>query len=71
MHRYHRVLRFNKWHYAVDHLTTRPGGCASYRTIEREKEHAALLVKKWGRDVVRINHDRSVNPRVYVPINGV
>ena len=69
--KYRRVLRFNKWHYKVAHLTDIPGGCATYRTIQAEKETAERLVKKWGRDIVRFDFNRSVNPKIFVPIKGV
>ncbi len=51
------------------------GGCADYRTIQKEKEQFDLLQKKWGSKIVKrdngskTNYD--INPIIKVPINGV
>ena len=61
---------------------TNPGGCASYRTIQREQEQFDLLEKKWGSKIVRRdtgnaavtrkkNQGYDINPIIKVPIGGV
>lgn len=67
---YHKTLRFNKYHYLADHLTT-PGGCAAWRTMDEERRQAEIMVRKWGPRVVRYDFTRSVNPIVNVPIKGI
>lgn len=73
MHRFHRVLRFNKYFYVVGHISN-PGGVTSHRTFQREIEQNRLLQKKWGRKVVRFHQTRrkrSLNPVVKVPLRGI
>lgn len=78
---YRGVLRVNAYHYECDQANAK-GGCASYRNREREREQMELLMRKWGRDIVREdvrggarrvaeNRFGGINPRVYVPIDGV
>jgi flavodoxin len=67
---YHKVLRWNKYHYQAGHLKE-PGGCGAYRTLKREKEQAEIMIKKWGKSVVRYDFNRSTNPIVNVPIKGI
>lgn len=69
--KYHKVLRLNKYSYITQHLTNAEGGCVSYRTMIKEEEQNKLLVKKWGKDVVKFNMKKSVNPSVKVPYKGV
>lgn len=51
------------------------GGCARYRTTEREMEQFKLLQKKWGEDVVRMDNSSKrrfdFNPMLKVPLKGV
>ncbi|MBK1835025.1 hypothetical protein [Roseibacillus ishigakijimensis] len=82
LNRYRRLLRFNMVHYFND-MHGLPGGCADMRNLEREKEQFALLVKKWGTDIVRIDKGAShnkrrvreasydLNPKLRIPIGGV
>jgi len=65
MRKYHKVLRWNKFHYRAGHLKA-AGGCGAYRSLKREKEQAEIMVKKWGKDVVRYDFERSTNPVLYV-----
>lgn len=81
LNKYRMNLRFNMVHYfAKQH--TNEGGCATYRTMEREKEQLLLLQKKWGSRIVRtdsgnshvrrkkqVTHD--INPIIKIPILGV
>lgn len=70
VHRFHRVLRFNKYHYFANHLT-QDGGCAAYRTMPEERRQAEMMVKKWGSKVVQYNFFKSPNPLIHVPIKGI
>jgi hypothetical protein len=69
--RFHRILRFNKFHYLVNHIN-KSGGQVSMRTKEEEVRQIRLLQKRWGTHVVRWNEQRqSINPRVRVPLKGI
>ncbi len=81
LNKYRRTLRFNMYHYVCDQHSS-VGGCASYRTMERERKEFSLLQKKWGSDIVRIDSQGGqvnqkkrtnwdINPVVRVPIHGV
>jgi len=75
------VLRVNYAHYWAKQHTNK-GGCATYRTMEREREQFDLLVRKWGSKIVRRDGGESqvrrkkeqgydLNPQIKVPIPGV
>ena len=78
--RYRGCLRLNFLTYDVKQ-SEQKGGCASYRTMIREKEQFELLQKKWGSKIVRedkSNKGRSkkqkrfdYNPIIKIPIKGV
>lgn len=75
IHKYHKVLRFNKYYYKCGHLTNK-GGIATFRSMDKEMEWNKMLVKKWGSNVVDIDRrtqhgNKTVNPKIHVPINGV
>lgn len=83
LNKYRRVLRVNKFFYIVKQ-STNAGGCASYRTIEREMRQLEDLQRKWGKNIVKIDKaDRShnlvadkskhfdYNPIIRVPIKGI
>lgn len=73
-------LRFNMYCYHAKQ-SVQAGGCASYRTILREKEQFEMLQKKWGSKIVKSdssNKGRSskekiidYNPIIHIPIKGV
>jgi glycosyltransferase involved in cell wall biosynthesis len=79
--RYRKVLRFNMVHMIKnDHGNL--GGCAKYRTMQREKEQFALLQKKWGANIVRKDNGKrmvhrqkktqyDINPVIKIPIGGI
>lgn len=69
-HKFHRLLRLNKYHYIVDHLN-KAGGQVSKRTLAEEERQLKALRAKWGWHVVSWNLDRSINPRVRIPIRGM
>lgn len=64
------VVRMNKYYYLADHVNKR-GGCSTYRTVEREREQAEIMRRRWGSDVVRYDFSKSFNPVIHVPISGV
>ena len=74
LHKYRGALRVNKYHYRCKQ-SKQAGGCASYRSMDKEKEQFKLLRQKWGADVVR--QDRTskyrfdYNPIIKSPIKGV
>lgn len=74
LNKYRKTLRFNAYHYVVKQHTN-TGGCADYRTIDREKEQLRLLQKKWGSKIVREDkaskQSYDINPVIKVPIGGV
>lgn len=81
LNRFRKILRFNAYHYVCDHKSL-PGGCASYRTLEKEKEHFSILRNKWGSRIVTEDSGNSqvrrkkikaydVNPIIKIPIGGV
>lgn len=81
LNKYRRTLRFNYMHYICSHHSN-VGGCAAYRTMDRERKQFELLQKKWGSKIVRIDNQGNqvnqkkltnwdINPVVRVPIHGV
>jgi hypothetical protein len=75
---YRKLLRLNYAHMIKkDHKNK--GGCADYRTIEREKENMMLLQRKWGRQIVKQDKGNKgkkkttydINPVVKIPLAGV
>ena len=80
LNKHRKILRINYAHYVCKQHTNL-GGCASYRTINREKEQFDLLQKKWGDHIVRRdagnpkNRKREqtydINPIIKIPIRGV
>lgn len=76
------VFRLNGYHYYCDQSKS-PGGCASYRNREREKQQFEALQKKWGDKIVQRDSggkDRNrtkeriwddYNPIIRIPIRGV
>lgn len=71
LHKYHKVLRMNKYSYYCGHLTGQEGGSHSIRTLDMELKQNIGLQKKWGDKVIKYDMEKSVNPRLYVPIKGV
>jgi len=70
LYKYRKILRFDKYYYVVNHLV-QAGGCGDFRVLEHEKEQLELLQKKWGKEVVRYDIKKSVNPRIVPPLKGV
>ena len=70
LNKYRKLLRFNMYHYEALHLTNE-GGCTSYRSYDRELEQLQKFQKKWGKEIVRFNTAKSLNPTVKVLIKGV
>lgn len=75
---YRKVLRFN-YVFLQKRDHGNKGGCADYRTIEKEKEQLKLLQKKWGTKIVKMDTTQKgkkiktfdINPVLSVPIKGV
>lgn len=75
------VLRVNYLHYICDQSKS-PGGCATYRNRDREREQFEMLQKKWGSKIVvrdlggdditdKIRGYEDYNPIIHIPIRGV
>ena len=65
-----RVLRFNKYAWAVEHHDT-PGGCKAYRGFDTETQAIKLLQAKWGSRIVSLHPKKAFEIRVRVPIKGI
>ena len=80
LNKYRKILRINFAHYVCKQHTN-IGGCATYRTIEKEMHLNKLLEQKWGSKIVktdagnRKNQKREttfdINPIIKIPIGGV
>lgn len=72
LNRCRKVLRFNKWHYCVNHIS-KAGGIVAKRTWEVEREHMELLRRKWGGRIVAFTRKgrESINPIVRWPVPGI
>lgn len=78
--KYRGCLRLNFLTYNVKQ-SEQKGGCATYRTMLREKEQFVLLQKKWGKDIVKEDKSNKgktqkikmfdYNPIIKVPIKGI
>lgn len=74
LQKFRKVLRFNAYGMSKnDHGNL--GGCANYRTYVKEKEQMALLQKKWGKKIVKMDPASvkkfDINPIIKAPIKGV
>lgn len=69
--KYHKVLRLNKYAYSVGHITGQTGGSHSIRKMELEEAQNELLVRKWGKKVVKYNMAKDIDPVVKVPLKGI
>lgn len=78
VNKYRKLLRINYAHMIKkDHKNK--GGCADYRTIDREVEQLKLLQKKWGKRIVKNDTTQrgkkkkgfDINPIIKIPINGI
>ncbi|PYS91473.1 MAG: hypothetical protein DMF62_02360 [Acidobacteria bacterium] len=84
LYRYRGILRLNAYQYFALH-NEQAGGCAVYRTVEKELQQFDLLQKKWGSEIVRKDwgNDKAsvrgddtlksfdLNPKIVSPIPGV
>lgn len=76
MQRYHKTLRFNKWHYYHDG-GSKPGGFVSQRTLAIEQRGVERMKQKWGElfrmgghSGARASGDNILNSRAVTPIRG-
>lgn len=84
LNHHRRVWRFNAYSYRV-RQHEQAGGCAAYRTLQREHEQFQALRRKWGSRIVQLDpglvpgEGRSrvlrggydINPVIRAPIKGV
>jgi len=79
LNKYRAILRLNKYHYECLQ-SVNAGGCAVYRSMDREREQLDLLIKKWGSGIVHTDKRRQdgkassvldYNPIIKAPIKGV
>lgn len=71
LQKYHKILRFNMYYYMVNHFNL-PGGVVSYRTKQKEIDQIDLMIKKWGKSVVKSNLAKNdLNPIIKVPLKGL
>lgn len=81
LNKYRMNLRLNMYHYVCDQHG-KPGGCATYRTVEKERKQNELFRKKWGSKIVRLDSGASkvnrkkeiaydINSVIKPPIKGV
>ena len=81
LNKYRKVFRFNFIHYFAK-MHENIGGCASYRTLDREKQQMKALRRKWGGDIIKVDSGSSkvnrksenlydINPIMRAPIKGI
>lgn len=70
LHKYRRILRVNKYSWAVHHHET-DGGCKTYRAFDTESQAIKILQKKWGSKIVSLHPKKAYEIRVRVPVKGI
>lgn len=81
LNKYRKALRFNMYHFVCSQHTNN-GGCAAYRTMNKEKEQNEALRRKWGSKIVKwdsgataVNRVKEqsydINPMISPPIGGI
>ena len=73
LNKYRMTFRFNMYFYSVKQHEN-PGGCADYRTLDREKSQFLALQRKWGSKIVQKDESAKgydINPVIKVPIQGI
>lgn len=70
LYKHRRILRFNKYAWAVEHHDT-AGGCKAYRGFDTESQAIKTLQAKWGRKIVAVHPKKAYEIRVRVPIPGI
>ena len=81
LNKYRKALRINTHFYRCDQHG-KPGGCAAYRTVQREMQQNMMLRKKWGSKIIKFDTGASkvhrkkdlgfdINPIITVPIKGI
>ena len=72
--KYDGCLRINYAHYQVKQAE-QAGGCAAYRSLQKEKQQFFALQNKWGKDIVirdkGSKRSFDFNPIIKVPIKGI
>lgn len=70
LYRHRRILRNNKYAWAVEHHDT-TGGCKAYRGFDTESAAIKTLQAKWGRKIVSVHPKKAYEIRVRCPIPGI
>lgn len=74
IHKHGGCLRINYAHFWVKQAE-QAGGCAAYRSLDRERQQFFALQRKWGKDVItrdkKSKRSFDFNPKMRVPIKGV
>jgi hypothetical protein len=71
LHKYHKVLRFNKFAYMAGHINNGGGGSLSIRRMKLEEEQNILLQKKWGERIVKFDMKKDIDPKIKIPLKGI
>jgi len=71
LYHYRKILRFNMMFIEND-FQNLPGGCQTYRNVEKENQQFILLQKKWGSKIIRQDNSFDAsgidfNPVLYIP----
>ncbi len=76
---YRKTLRINKYHYRHAHATGMAGGATTYRSLDVERAVADRMIKKWGKQVIKIGGSGGgkgatgkniLNIKITLPIKG-
>lgn len=70
LNKYKKVLRANKYAVNAQHGNVK-GGCASYRTFERETAACKAIERKWGTKIIHYNIDGGNSKRESAYLNGI
>ena len=78
LNEYRKLLRFNHT-FMVKRDHGNKGGCADYRTLNREVEQLKILQNKWGKGIVKNDTTQrgkkkksfDINPILKIPIKGI
>jgi len=71
LHKYHRILRCNKYAYLVGHIDGGSGGSHSIRRLQLEEDQNIALQKKWGSRIIKFDMSKDIDPKVSIPLKGI
>jgi len=69
IHKHRKVLKNQKYGVKVKHLFNQ-GGVVGYRSLQTEENAYQLLLKKWGRKIIKRNPNKNF-VRIIPPIAGI